>query len=912
MVSPFSESQWNQVQADLEDLSNQISNLPEPVQPLFASRLERLLNNLQQVQDSAHWNDESALSKEEPDAVKHDSADLKDALGAEKYRSGVSKDKAGVLKSKENPRKDGSDGRKRQTGSPATPASHPGEPAPLSDHEIRAAIMQLNDGFVILNAGDQVVFANQEFTTDTGQELANLIGKGFWEAFPFWVDTPLYTCFLEVKQARQPRQVSLPSALEGAQTVVRISPTQDGTVFRWMEPILPAAPPLKPDAPTPREEADSARRSVAEARLYSRLAHAANLQTQTIFNNLIAVGILQDEGGIIQMANSYAIALFGFDPLRYSYETIFHRVHIEDEDGRVLQPAELPHALAARGQFVENRKVTFTNQRGRRYTLLVSAMPVLEGSQVRGAVSVWNDITRQERLLDENRSQKRLLEKIITHAPVGIAVLTGPEHRLTLTNPIIQQMTRRADSCIGRTAAEIWPEVAARILPALERIYETGEPFQDQDLLFRPAQEPGEEDVFFTFTFTPLFNPRGQVESILALLNETTHRVNTRRQLEAERDRLKAAIQEQKAISVQLRESNEHLRVVMASAPIYIFTKDTAHRFLWFYKTASPEWYEHLVGKTNQDLFSPDLAAEFDAIENTVFNSGEALQKEVKMEFSGEMKHYITTVAPNFDGENRVSGLTLSAFDITPQRQIEAQQAEKTIQVEVQRRLMDHREQERQEIARNIHDGPIQNMVSNLFNLQMAKESIHDRAALSAIQEVVTSIKNSVQELRDVVNELRPPMLLHFGLARAIQIHTEDIRTRVPNLTFDLDMDENENTLPEEMCLALYRIYQEGMNNILRHAQADRVAIRYFREADQVVLEIKDNGKGFIVPPDWGDLTRKNHFGVPGMRERVEAIGGAMQLTSQPNHGTTIRVSIGQAAIDQIKHHPLDLKSTPG
>ncbi len=140
-----------------------------------------------------------------------------------------------------------------------------------------------------------------------------------------------------------------------------------------------------------------------------------------------------------------------------------------------------------------------------------------------------------------------------------------------------------------------------------------------------------------------------------------------------------------------------------------------------------------------------------------------------------------------------------------------------------------------------------------------------------------------------MVNELRPPVIIRFGLSRAIQIHTEDLRVRHPELKIDLDLVEDENLLPEDTCLALYRVYQEALNNVLHHAEASMVWIRYYPFKDQMILEIKDNGVGFSLPKDWLDLTRNNHYGVVGMKERVEALDGTLNITTASGQGTNLR-----------------------
>lgn len=246
-----------------------------------------------------------------------------------------------------------------------------------------------------------------------------------------------------------------------------------------------------------------------------------------------------------------------------------------------------------------------------------------------------------------------------------------------------------------------------------------------------------------------------------------------------------------------------------------------------------------------------------------------------------------------------------NAYRQTPENSIDAENLEaltrpemrSEVQVEVQRRLAEQREHERHEIARDLHDGPIQSLVSILFDLQMAQEALKEGPAdpaqtASVLAKTSTDLKNTIQELREMVNQLRPPSVIRFGLSRAVQIHVEDIRARYPDLKLDLDLIEDENLLPEATCVSLYRVFQEAMNNILRHAQAGMVWIRYYPHHQQMVLEIRDNGLGFEVPVDLVELVQSNHFGVAGMIERVEALGGEFAIFSHPGQGTIVTVRV--------------------
>ncbi len=247
-------------------------------------------------------------------------------------------------------------------------------------------------------------------------------------------------------------------------------------------------------------------------------------------------------------------------------------------------------------------------------------------------------------------------------------------------------------------------------------------------------------------------------------------------------------------------------------------------------------------------------------------------------------------VNPLLDQDGKPNGAIGVFIDLTTLRRLEAAQITAKAEIEVQRRLMDQREQERQAIARDLHDGPVQTLSSTIFHLQMVKEVFSDPALQVELNQIGMDIKNCIHEIREVLNDLRPPALLHFGFARMIQIYADDLRERYPELTITLDVADDEPRLADEASLALFRIYQAALTNIIRHAGASQAWVAYHATPDAFLLELRDNGQGFAFTGDFATLTRSGHFGLVGMKERAEAIGGTLSVASEIGQGTTITV----------------------
>jgi len=161
-----------------------------------------------------------------------------------------------------------------------------------------------------------------------------------------------------------------------------------------------------------------------------------------------------------------------------------------------------------------------------------------------------------------------------------------------------------------------------------------------------------------------------------------------------------------------------------------------------------------------------------------------------------------------------------------------------------------------------------------------------------ALENLQNNLQEQVNELRAYAGELRPPILAKFGLAKAIRSHLDGFQAKHPEIQFHFEAASVGPLLPEAVRVPLYRIYQESMRNIVRHAKATQVTIRLTKTDHQAQLDIQDNGVGLAVPRDWLDLAHHGHLGLVGMRERAEAVGGTLTVVSQPNQGTKIQVII--------------------
>ena len=212
--------------------------------------------------------------------------------------------------------------------------------------------------------------------------------------------------------------------------------------------------------------------------------------------------------------------------------------------------------------------------------------------------------------------------------------------------------------------------------------------------------------------------------------------------------------------------------------------------------------------------------------------------------------------------------------------------------IELQHLLLEERENERKNIARDLHDGPLQDVIAAKFAVNCIVVDDRKPVITEQLNNLMMSLDKVIAEMRSYAMELRSPVLFKFGLEKAILSHLEVFQPSHPEIQITFKAVNAENLLPPPIRETLYRIYQETMNNIVRHSEASEVHIYYERQEAQALLEIRDNGVGFQVPSDWLSLARQGHLGLVGIRERVDAIGGQIEIISHPGSGTVLRIII--------------------
>jgi signal transduction histidine kinase len=243
------------------------------------------------------------------------------------------------------------------------------------------------------------------------------------------------------------------------------------------------------------------------------------------------------------------------------------------------------------------------------------------------------------------------------------------------------------------------------------------------------------------------------------------------------------------------------------------------------------------------------------------------------------------------------AALKAGAADFLALPTLDAIQVERAVQFSMGRRrvinaltaretcLAAARERDRQQLANELHDGPLQDLIGARFLLGALTPG-------GSTDDIQSSIQQVIQQVRALCSDLKPPALGPFGLEKAIRAHMQSFRTRHPEVQVTLELDVEQPQLPEWVRLALYRIFQAALSNVTRHAQAAHVWVRLVIDEAQMRLTVADDGLGFELPSSWLEFARTERCGLLMMQERVDALQGRMVVQSSLGGGTRVMVQV--------------------
>jgi len=203
-------------------------------------------------------------------------------------------------------------------------------------------------------------------------------------------------------------------------------------------------------------------------------------------------------------------------------------------------------------------------------------------------------------------------------------------------------------------------------------------------------------------------------------------------------------------------------------------------------------------------------------------------------------------------------------------------------------KIIQAQEEERRRVAREIHDGPAQSMANVVLRTEVCEKLLETdiEAARKELQDLREIVRSSLQDVRRIIFDLRPMALDDLGLIPALSRYVENIKERNP-INVTINCLGQRRRLESVVEVALYRVVQEGLQNVLKHAKAENVQINLEIGPQSIMTLIRDDGKGFDAETYMKE-PRPNSYGILGMKERLEILGGQFSIRSQPGKGTEI------------------------
>jgi len=228
--------------------------------------------------------------------------------------------------------------------------------------------------------------------------------------------------------------------------------------------------------------------------------------------------------------------------------------------------------------------------------------------------------------------------------------------------------------------------------------------------------------------------------------------------------------------------------------------------------------------------------------------------------------------------------------DITEHRRAEQTARELEQNRRLTQLIQTRLEEERRAIARELHDELGQCVTAiKTIGAAIANRSKESSSEIHTSAQTIVNVAGHIYDVvHGIIRQLRPSALDHLGLREAVEDVVSTWRSRHPEIACELALRGAIDGLGEAISITVYRLIQECLTNVLRHAAATRIAIEVRRDDDVLRVSVSDNGKGLR---DHGE-TESERFGLMGMRERVQALGGDFKLESSPGAGLTVIASI--------------------
>ncbi len=500
------------------------------------------------------------------------------------------------------------------------------------------------------------------------------------------------------------------------------------------------------------------------------------------------------------------------------------------------------------------------------------------------------------------------LSRLYQDAPIGLCLLDRELRFLQINKWLANLNGLPVNAHLGERIADILPDVARGIEKQLRAVIETGKPVIKGSVEAETAADPGEKRSYehsysaFRSNDDTIVGVSCVVEDITARKREASSRRWAEESLKQANELLEQRVAERTAditlANQALRDSETRIRVILDNALDAVIRIDCEGRIISWNPQA-----EKLSGWSQSEAVGRSLA-------ETIIPSRHQESHRKGLErfmATGEgpiLNRRIETEAKHRDGHEFPIELTVTPISTNDQvvfnafvRDISDRRRSQKALHDLSGRLLGAQEDERRRIARELHDDVSQKLALLSVDLDLLGSSppaganeIRERAA-----ELADRVKDLSSDVHGISYRLHPAKLEQLGLAIAVASLCDELAMKHA-IQIKFDHHGIPRHVSDEIALCLYRIVQEGLQNVVKHSRAPKVRVELLAGADEIYLRIEDSGVGF----DTRSFQARGGIGLVGMQERLRPVGGTISIDSKPSRGTRIEVRVPASAEEAV------------
>jgi PAS domain S-box-containing protein len=336
------------------------------------------------------------------------------------------------------------------------------------------------------------------------------------------------------------------------------------------------------------------------------------------------------------------------------------------------------------------------------------------------------------------------------------------------------------------------------------------------------------------------------------------------------------------AVALALADHGALWEAVCRVSNDFITILDSDCRIRFLNRAANGYLLDELIGRTIMEFVDPDSARLFEQLVGEVFASSSPRSLEVTSPLAwGGLDYYRIQLGPISVG-GRVVAVMTSAENILPLKETEQSLAHER---NLLRRLIEIQERERQLVSYEIHDGLAQYLAGAIMHFQAWEAALGEHPGQQDLHLGLRLLQAAVDESRRLISGLRPPDLDELGIVEAIESLVADARTEIPTVRFEHHLPGSR--LPPMLETTIFRIVQESLSNVRKHAAATTASVVLEREGNRVRIRVTDDGCGFDPA-----AVAEDRFGLESIRQRSRLFSGEPVIRATPGGGTTIEVSL--------------------